>query len=331
MIKIRNAVGVHPDESKAFTGPDSSRIDDIAFIQKLVARTVLPRHFILDKGAEKFEFIAQNKSLVAYKVSGAKNSVGALKGFRVIDLAGDMLEQNDAVRMFVNDFGQLGDNDLLTIKRIKDDDRTGLPAAGIDLGKIDFAGDAAEVKEPKLRVVVNNERGETVKAKPIMLGKPVSEADVIAKPEAPVDPVLPVEPVSPQETAVTAEPMVPTAPAEKMNDILAIFYDRLKAHASYAALVGSDGSWIKKHGDTPEFATDMIAGLVTEFGTWNDKASAGIGAEPKLTILGSGKIKEDILISVVDGDQMVIAQAEFMKLGRVLMGWNALIAARADQ
>lgn len=302
MIKIRNSVGVGPEDSRAFTGPESSRLDDISFIQKLVGRTVLPRHFLLDKGADKFEFIAQNKTIVAFKVAGAKNSVGALKGFRAIDPMAEGSVESDAVRAFVDSFGQLGDDDLLTIKRVGDEDRNGLPATGIDLAKIDFSNETpSDAKEPTLRVVVDNEREVKVKPQPVVLKKPITP---------PVDKV---------------------AHKNAESGILETFFDRLKAHVECVVLADKDGALLKQFGNPLEIETQTVAGLVADFCTWDELISPGIGESPKLTIMCSGKTDDEILISVVEGDRMVIATAAFMKLGRVLMGWNALVAARADQ
>lgn len=305
MINIRNSIGSYSEITKAFTSPESSRLDDIRFIQQLVGRSVLPRHFIFDKGDETFEFIAQNKTIVAFKTAGAKNSVGALKGFKLVDFVGDPELQYDIVRTYINDFGQLGNDDQLTIKRVGEGDRKDLPMIGVDISQIDFTTSGAP-QEPKLRVVVNNER------------PPVEKSEAVAQ----VSPVVAPKSTAGETTSDDAEPD---------SDILTTFFDRLKAHVIGAQLIDMNGDTEKEFGVNPELNADVLGDLTSEFSTWNTGTSRGIGDAHKLVIVGSGKSDEEILIAVVGEERLLIAQAEFMKLGRVLMGWNALITARTGK
>lgn len=291
-MKIRNAINSDHD-SRALSGAVTVRSEDIAFIQELAQRTVVPRHFVIEKLDEQFEFIVQRKQLVAFKTT---------QEFQYVDPTADLVAQNEAVITFVNSFGTLSDDDELTIQRVDPDLLEKLPSSGVDLDNIDFSVDViAPAVTPTghtLRIVVDNQRDEV---------------------EIPAM-IAPVE---------TTAPVIEDAPTN-VTGAVRKFYKHMRVHANYTVLKSREGETLDSYGILPDFNASILSGLVEDFGTFNKTTSRDFGTAPMMISMVSQRQENIAMIYVISGERMLIAEIPTTKLGRIMMDWNSLLATKAS-
>lgn len=295
-MKIRNAIRID-QTSETISEGKFARPEDIAFIHELVQRTVLPRYFVVEKGEERFEFIAQHKQLVGFKSDGK---------LQLVDGKSDILKQNECVKEFIQSFGTLSDDDELTVKRVDSAILASLPDAGVDLNAIDFSEEiiAPEVETTNytLRVVVDNEHLDD-------------------KNEAPAKEVAEITPTT------------ASIPAEPTNTVGAVreFYEHVHKHANYAVLKSREGDTLDSYGFLPDFDASVFSGLTDNLCKFDKAAINSLGAEPKLISMAGHKSDNKAMIYVISRERILIAEIGTTKLGRIIMDWNALLATKVEK
>lgn len=293
-MKIRNAISSEHAASN-FVGVALVPSEDIALIQELVRHTVVPRHFIIQKASEQFEFIAQRKQLVAFKTTDE---------FQYITPSADPDTQNEAVKTFINTFGTFSDDDELTIKRVDANQLVNLPDFGVNLDNIDFStqiiAPVVSPTGPALRIVVDNQHpeGEILKA-------PVS-----------VEPIETLPPII-QDTSVG------------VSGAVRKFYKHMRVHAKYTILKSRSGETLDSYGMLPDFDQSVLDGLVEEIGAFNTTVSRDLGTAPMMVAMVSERQENTAMIHVISSERVLIAEVSTAKLGRVMIDWNLLLATKA--
>ncbi len=282
--------------SQSVNSESTSRQDDVRFLNTIISRTILPRLFILESGKNTFSFVVKAAMIIAYKPMTTPNSIGSLKGFRAIEGDKSPAETHDAATHFKSVLSHLGDEDLLSIKRVPRELQGMLEVDGVSLRTL-LTGKPTtpDTKERTLRVVVDN-------------------------PPRLLHPKAPATPAS--ETHVS-----PTSDQGETNGLVEKYFDRLKAHVEFAIMLDSNGEITKKSGYIPTIEGLSTEGLVEELKSWKGAAEPAVGSAPSLQVLIRGSNGTDILIIVIGPNQQIIAHSDLNRLGRILIGWNALINA----
>lgn len=294
MMKIRNAISSEQAASN-FVGVAFVPSEDIALIQELVRHTVVPRHFIIQKASEQFEFIAQRKQLVAFKTS---------ESFQYILPSADPDKQNEAVKAFIDTFGTFSDDDELTIKRVDADHLINLPDFGVNLDNIDFSAKiiapTVSPAGPALRIVVDNQHAQNE----------IVEAPVRAE-------TTEILPLIIQDTSVG------------VSGAVRKFYKHMRVHAKYTILKSRTGETLDSYGMLPDFDQSVLDGLVEEIGTFNTTTSRSLGTAPMMVAMVSERQENIAMIHVISSERILIAEVSTAKLGRVMIDWNLLLATKA--
>lgn len=292
MMKIRNAIS-NDDSSDALASAGMARSEDVAFIQLLVQRTIVPRHYVIEQNDNLFEFVAANKQLVAFK---------AAQGFQYIDASADMSARNDIARNFINTLDELSDDDELTIKRVGTSLLAGMPEAGADLNNIDLSTDVVVTPDTPtghtLRIVVDNERNE----------------DEIVE----------------TQNASTVDPVLEKESPANATGAVRMFYKHMRVHANYTLLKSRDGKTLDSYGVLPEIETAVLDGIVDDLGAFDNMTSNGFGTAPKMITMMANRQENVVMVYVISQERVLIAEITTAKLGRVVMDWNALLATKAE-
>ncbi len=297
MMKIRNATRID-HASETISDGAFACSEDADFIRELVQRTVVPRHFIVEKDDNCFEFIAKHKQLVGFKSTGE---------FKFIDSAADIVAQTKAVKEFIQSFGNLGDDDELTIRRVDSALLAILPTNGVSLSAIDFSVEiATPTVEPTnytLRVVVDNEQLDNN-----------------------------IEPTKDENPVITspAQAVSQTIPTDTVGAVRE-FYEHVRNHANYVILKDRAGETIDSYGFLPDLDASVLSGIAGDFGKFDNTAQNALGAGPKLISMVGHRSDNIAMIYVISSERIMIAEVGTTKLGRIMMDWNALLATKADK